>query len=321
MPRPPTRDQLGALYLNHLDAETARHHLEQAGDEIRLAATQVRDVARREAQEGWKRLDRRMEGSEWMGSGPDGGVMEFTRWDALKKGAEDALMHPYAGPFPTPNLEKSVRQHAGFAKKYGSEAIQEGQATFNQAVMVGREAAELERRKLVLALRDEGSQDGPQPFQALRNDLASSPLFMHPLTGPSDSRIAYTTPMLRKSIGYHSAFARKFGEYTKNDAQAAVEQVGLAGREAAELERRRLVLALRGERHLSQPYRPVVLKSQQQPDPTPSASFPPPSSTRPRRMSVGEGLMDAAGVALDVGLGLAAGREVERLRRKREKGY
>ncbi|BGP16526.1 hypothetical protein JCM10213_001136 [Rhodosporidiobolus nylandii] len=245
MPPPPS--QVGLVYLNHLDALTAQHHLSETANQLRLAALQGRDIAKRELEEGWHRFDRRMEDSTLLGSGPDGSAAEFTQWDGYKKAAEDAV-------------------HAG---EHG--------------------------------------------VAVLKSQLTSS----LPLSPPSRYASA-STPALEKGISLHSSMAGRYAGYAAQDAEHALRQLGMAAGEVVEVGRRRLVSELAGEGkpHLSVPFIPSVLEPSSSPSSpeNPLAAY---FAHRDRARSIGEGLMNAAGVALDVGLGVGLGELAERKRRQR----
>ncbi|BGP08379.1 hypothetical protein JCM10049v2_004226 [Rhodotorula toruloides] len=133
------------------------------------SAHPVRDLLRTELQDGWHRFDRMMEDNTTLGSGPNGGAMEFTQWDGLKRAASDAAKEgrkdvqvlrsraaqaspALTNPYPlisTPSLTHDASLHSRFAKQYLTYARRDAKEAARQAGMAGREVFEVGRRKVV----------------------------------------------------------------------------------------------------------------------------------------------------------------------------
>ncbi|GAA5916109.1 hypothetical protein JCM6882_003938 [Rhodosporidiobolus microsporus] len=254
----PSSSQMGLTVLpsTSLDSALDHHRLQQAEDRMLLAARMGRDYAKKEAQEGWRRFDRAMEDSEWLGNGPAGGPFEFTQWDGIKKATSDAV------------------------------------------------------------------HEGEHHVAVLKSQLAASPALSTPL---SPWYASSSTANLQKGVGLHGRMARQYLTYMERDAENALDQVGMAAREQAEVVRRKLVKGLAGEGKQSSSACPSAVTAISSP-PSPFH----PTTRRPlftpvndvlsadNSHRIADGLLNAAGVAVDVGLGMAAGEWAEKRERKKK---
>ncbi|GAA5985466.1 hypothetical protein JCM11641_007077 [Rhodosporidiobolus odoratus] len=164
-PTPRQRSQVGLVYLDSLDASTARHELSEAGKQIGLAARQGRDIARRDLRDAWDGLDRRIEASSVLGRGPNGGLMDVTQ----------LAPSPQYASSSTANLRKGISVHGNFSRKYLHYAEQDAENALHQAGMAAGEAVEVGRRGLTDWLR-EGKPylDSPTPPTVLKPTSLSS---------------------------------------------------------------------------------------------------------------------------------------------------
>ncbi|GAA5828741.1 hypothetical protein JCM11251_005857 [Rhodosporidiobolus azoricus] len=253
---PPSQMGLLPLSSPSLSSSLSHHQLSETESRLLLAARMGQVYAKREVEGAWKKFDRRMEDSEWLGNGREGSPFEFTRqqWDGLKKATTDAV------------------------------------------------------------------HEGEHRVAVLKSQLAASPALS---TALSPYYAHSTTSALNKGVSVHGQMAKQYLGYAARDAQNAMDQVQMAVGEEAEVVRRGIVRRLQegqGESSstpsiasASSPFHPIPRRPHfASPNGFPSAHNP---------HLLADGLLNAAGVAVDVGMGVAAGEWVERrARRNREEG-
>ncbi|GAA6054251.1 hypothetical protein JCM3770_005144 [Rhodotorula araucariae] len=166
--------------------------------------------------------------------------------------------------------------------------------------------------------------EGARDVQAVRARLQHLP---EVLGNPYPSS---STSNLEKGVRLHGQFAERYLGYAAKDAGEALRQAGMAGRYAFEVARRRLLDGGEPEKaRCTAPVScwppwitnspPLVMQPQIFKLGTPSDPLKALADQQDRKHSLAEGLMTAAGIAGDIGLGYTY-EKWEENRRRRERG-